>query len=296
MSLSEHFLTQPLDDILAAPPGAALRLYWLGQAGWVIDGAGRRLVIDPYLSDSLAQKYAGKAQPHIRMMSAPVAPAAIAHVDAVLATHAHTDHLDPGTLPALMAANPDAVLIAPAAHAALAIDRAQITLARLVTLDAGKTATLSHAPDIRITATRAAHEDLTRDAAGRYVFLGYAITLASACIYHAGDTVPFDGLAAEVAALRPDLALLPVNGRDATRLAAGIPGNLTLAEAHGLARDATIPAVIAHHFDMFAFNTVPRRDVQALETAGPPVLFRAAKTATAFQLATHSTRRQTDRT
>jgi L-ascorbate metabolism protein UlaG (beta-lactamase superfamily) len=295
MPLSEHPLTRPLGEILAAPPDTALRLYWLGQAGWVIDGGGRRLVIDPYLSDCLAQKYAGSEHPHIRMMPAPVAPAAIAHVDAVLATHAHTDHLDPGTLPALMATNPDAALIAPAAHAKLAIDRAQIALQRLITLDAGETIALPRAPDIRITATRAAHEDLTRDAVGRYVFLGYAMTLAAACIYHAGDTVPFDGLSAEVAALHPDLALLPVNGRDAVLLAAGIPGNLTLAEAHDLARDAALPAVIAHHFDMFAFNTVPRSHVEALETASPPVLFRAAKTATAFELAPHSTGRRTDR-
>ena len=296
MPLSEHPLPRPLGDILTAPPGTALRLYWLGQAGWVIDGGGRRLVIDPYLSDTLAQKYAGTAHPHIRMMPAPAAPAAIAHVDAVLATHAHTDHLDPGTLPALMAANPCAPLIAPTAHTALACARAQIPPARLITLDAGHTITLPRAPDIGITAIRAAHEDLTRDVAGHDVFLGYAMTLAASCIYHAGDTVPFDGLAAEVAALHPDLALLPVNGRDAARLAAGIPGNLTLTEAHDLARDAGIPAVIAHHFDMFDFNTVPRADVEALETAGPPVLFRAAKTATAFDLAPHSTGRRTDRT
>jgi hypothetical protein len=43
-----------LDARLAARPGAGTRLYWLGQAGFVLESEGRRLVIDPYLSDSLA--------------------------------------------------------------------------------------------------------------------------------------------------------------------------------------------------------------------------------------------------
>ena len=100
MRLVETPLDRPLAEVLAAPPGEALRLCWLGQAGFVIDGGGLRAVIDPYLSDSLAEKYRGKAFAHRRMMPAPVAPDGIAHVDLVLATHAHTDHLDLGTLPA----------------------------------------------------------------------------------------------------------------------------------------------------------------------------------------------------
>lgn len=36
-------------------PGS--RIYWLGQAGFIIEMAGYRIIIDPYLSNSLAEKY-----------------------------------------------------------------------------------------------------------------------------------------------------------------------------------------------------------------------------------------------
>lgn len=63
------------------------------------------------------------------MMPAPVAPDGIRHVDLVLATHAHTDHMDPGTLPALLATNPAAMLIAPRAAIATALERTGIARA-----------------------------------------------------------------------------------------------------------------------------------------------------------------------
>ena len=108
MPLLETPQDGPLAEVLAQEPGGDVRLHWLGQAGFVIDGGGRRVVIDPYLSDALAVKYRGTATPHDRMMPAPVAPGKIAHVDLILSTHAHTDHLDGETLRPLLAANPRA--------------------------------------------------------------------------------------------------------------------------------------------------------------------------------------------
>jgi L-ascorbate metabolism protein UlaG (beta-lactamase superfamily) len=266
-------LPRPQSLLLAAPPGDAVQVVWLGQAGFVIDGGGRRVVIDPYLSDSLAQKYRGTAFPHTRMMPAPVASRDIAHVNLVLITHAHTDHMDPGTLPELLAANPAALMIAPRAarHAALA--RSGIDQARLRLMDAGDTLTL---PGVTIIATAAAHEARERDEAGHHRFLGYAVTLAGRRIFHSGDTIPFDGQLAEVTALHADLALFPVNGRDATRAANGIPGNLTADEAVELARDAGIPAMIAHHHSLFAFNTAKPLDlVRISNTSQSPQVYIA---------------------
>lgn len=264
---------------LRQPPRSALAIRWLGQAGFVIDGADssghpRRVVIDPYLSDSLAEKYRGKTFPHIRMMPPPVAPDGIAHVDLVLATHAHTDHLDPGTLPALMAANPRARLVCPVSCRASALDRAAITPDRLLTIEAGRTI----APDVTITATRAAHESLELDAEGHHRFLGLAIDIGGLRVFHSGDTIPFDGQEAEVAALQADIALFPVNGRDALRQSNGVPGNMTMAEAVALARAAKIPALIVHHFDLFEFNTVPRAEIEQVAAATTGLYVGAART------------------
>ena len=77
------------------PIGAGPGLHWLGQAGFWIDTGAHRILIDPYLSDSLARKYAGQANDHRRMMPVPVVPEALPRPDVVLVTHAHTDHMDP---------------------------------------------------------------------------------------------------------------------------------------------------------------------------------------------------------
>ena len=39
-------------------------LWWLGHAGFAIRSASRRILIDPYLSDSLAIKNRGRVRPH----------------------------------------------------------------------------------------------------------------------------------------------------------------------------------------------------------------------------------------
>ena len=73
-----------------------LRFYWLGQAGFLIAGSGRRILIDPYLSDSLAEKYRGRTFTHERMMPAPIEVWELGPIDLVLITHQHTDHMDLG--------------------------------------------------------------------------------------------------------------------------------------------------------------------------------------------------------
>lgn len=80
---------------------------------------------------------------------------------------------------------------------------------------------------------------------------------APVTLLHSGDTIPFDGQVEEVARLRPDLLLSPVNGRSAALAARGIPGNLTLDEAVRLTDETGTPAMIAHHHGLFAFNTLP---------------------------------------
>lgn len=281
MRLAETPLAEPLPALLARPPGCELRLWWLGQAGFVIEGEGHRVVIDPYLSDSLAEKYRGAKFPHLRMMPAPVSPHEIAHVDLVLATHAHTDHLDPGTLPALIAANPGALLIAPRAARAVALDRSGIAAGRLVCVEAGETLDVA---GIRVSAVRAAHETLEQDADGAHRFLGLALTVAGRTVFHSGDTIPFPGQAQEVRALGADLALFPVNGRDAQRAANGVPGNMTMQEALALARGAGIGAMIAHHFGLFDFNTVARAEVEEAAAASTTPHAVAARTELSYSL------------
>jgi L-ascorbate metabolism protein UlaG (beta-lactamase superfamily) len=267
--------TESLATRLAQPAAKGLSLYWLGQAGFVIDAGGQRLVIDPYLSDSLAEKYRGRLYPHQRMMAAPVTTDGLGDVDLVLSTHQHTDHMDPQTLQPLLGSRPTVKLVAPLAAEGEALKRSGIGCDRLLLLDAGDR--IDPLPGVSVTATRSAHETLERDAAGHYKFLGYVIEVGGVRLWHSGDTIPYDGMVAEVAALQPDIALLPVNGRSAELLANGVPGNLALAEAIDIARGIGAKALIAHHFGMFAFNTVDPAEIDsAASLATGPRLLRAA--------------------
>jgi L-ascorbate metabolism protein UlaG (beta-lactamase superfamily) len=255
------------------PPGVAL--YWLGQAGFVIEGAGLRLLIDPYLSDSLARKYRGTRYAHERMMAAPISAEDFEHVDLVLCTHRHTDHMDPDTLQPLARRFAHLRFVVPAATLDEAIKRCGVDESRLVAVDAGEH--VEPLPGVRVSPIASAHETLDVDAQGRHPWLGYVIEIAGVRLYHSGDCVPYAGLAASVAAQRPHLALLPVNGRDDERSGNGVPGNFTLDEAVTLCKDAGVRAMIAHHHGLFEFNTLEPEaiDARSVEEGGALALYRA---------------------
>jgi L-ascorbate metabolism protein UlaG (beta-lactamase superfamily) len=262
----------PLGGTLAAalerpaPGDGAVHAYWLGQAGFVLDHASARVVIDPYLSDSLARKYAGREWSHQRMMPAPIAPGQLTGATLILCTHRHSDHMDPETLPALAGANPGARVVVPAAERDRALELG-VPEGRLTALDAGERCQLG---GVAIEAVAAAHEALTYDAQGRCVFLGYLLRLGGLGLYHSGDCVPYPGLAERLRALGIDVALLPINGRDAHRLSRGVPGNFGLGEALALARAAGAGILVGHHYGMFGFNTVePEGARKALEAGYP---------------------------
>ena len=253
------------------PPGRA-GIVWLGQAGFWIDTGAHRILIDPYLSDSLARKYAGKINDHRRMMPPPATVEDLPRPDIVLITHAHTDHMDPDTLGPLSGRFPDLPFVVPAARLETARERIGAG-ARLVPVDAGER--LEPLPGLWLEVTPAAHETLETDAAGRHVFLGFSISSGGVRLWHSGDCVPFAGLGGLLRRLRPDVALLPVNGRDPARLAAGIPGNFTLDEAIALAREAEVRLLLPHHFGMFAFNTCDVADIdRAAENPEGPRIVR----------------------
>src|SRR5215467_9151625 len=69
-------------------------LWWLGQSGYLLAWKGKRVLIDPYLSDSLTKKYATTNKPHIRMSERVIDPQFLENISIVTSSHNHTDHLD----------------------------------------------------------------------------------------------------------------------------------------------------------------------------------------------------------
>jgi L-ascorbate 6-phosphate lactonase len=240
-----------LNEIRDTQPGSgALAIWWLGQSGFLIKSATATILIDPYLSEYLTKKYEGTGREHVRMTRSPIRGTNLVDVDLVLVSHKHSDHLDPGTIPDLLAASPAATLILPASL----LDHARslgIASERLRGLRGGE---IGGAGDLSIRAIPSAHEGLDTDDAGRHLYLGYVVEIGGLRLYHSGDSVAYDGLARAIGPEPMDVMFLPINGRDPAR---GVPGNMTAAEAVDLANLVAPRFVVPHHYDMFTFNTVP---------------------------------------
>jgi L-ascorbate 6-phosphate lactonase len=241
-------LAREIEEAEIAP--GRLRFWWLGQSGYVIKSSSGTLGVDLYLSEHLTAKYAATERPHVRMTRAPLRGGDLQRIDAVLASHRHSDHLDPGTLPDLLAVSPAAVLVIPESIWEYAVGLG-LPADRMRTIDAGKTIEIS---GFRVTALPSAHEDLETDAKGRQRFLGFLIECEGLRLYHSGDSCVYPGLQERLAGERLDVMFLPINGRNPER---GVPGNMTAAEAVDLASAVKPRFVVPHHYDMFTFNTVP---------------------------------------
>jgi L-ascorbate metabolism protein UlaG (beta-lactamase superfamily) len=237
--------------VTSTPAEGSLNVWWLGQSGFLIQARTGILAVDLYLSEHLTRKYEGTARPHVRMTRAPLRGGDLRGLSLVLASHKHSDHLDPGTLPDLMAACPYAVLVVP---------EALVDHARSLVLPADRIAGIDacgvfEQAGFRVRAIPSAHEGLDTDATGHHLYLGFVIEAEGRRLYHSGDGLAYDGLADRLLAHRPfDALFLPINGRDPAR---GVPGNMSAAEAVDLAARIRPRYVVPHHYDMFTFNTVP---------------------------------------
>jgi L-ascorbate metabolism protein UlaG (beta-lactamase superfamily) len=225
--------------------GERRRITWLGQAGFRIELDGAVVVVDPWLS------------PHAERLIPP-APLELAAdgVDVLLITHEHLDHLDLPFVPSVLERSPRARVVVPEAIAALVdglVPERRLELVRphdALEIDG-----------VHIHVTPAYHGVSMRDAysdgsspGGAPRFVGYVLG-AERRIYHAGDTIVTDELTEAIAGLGVDLALLPINGRDAEREARGIVGNMDSAEAVELAVTVGATTLVPYHWDGFAGNT-----------------------------------------
>lgn len=241
-----------LADIKSAARDAGqLRLWWLGQSGFLVQWGERHLLLDPYLSDSLTKKYEKTDKPHVRMTARAVDPASLDYIDVVTSSHNHTDHLDGETLGPLLQVNKGMVLIAAEANRKFVAKRLGIEESIPVGLEFGQVA---YAGPFKIEPVPAAHDDLGPE------FVGYIVRCGPWTIYHSGDTLLYKGMAEKLKAYKVDVALLPINGLAAERRVAG---NLNAREAAELGKQIGARTVIPCHYEMFEFNTADPKEFAA---------------------------------
>lgn len=239
-----------LADIAAAPHEKdSLHVWWLGQSGFLVQWAGERMLFDPYLSDSLTNKYAATDKPHVRMTGRCVDPRLLTGISRVTASHVHTDHLDGETLIPLAQANPGFRLYLP--HPIIPEAQKRLGGQEVVYCGIGDHDSYAEgAWEIRGVVAR--HNEVLRDAEGRCHYTGYIVKCGPFTLYHSGDTLWHDDIVAQVRAHRCDLMLLPINGNKPERRVAG---NLNGTEAAALAKAGGAGLVVPCHYEMFEFNT-----------------------------------------
>jgi L-ascorbate 6-phosphate lactonase len=222
-------------------------LWWLGQAGFALRAGGVTLLIDPFLSSG-----------HNRVVPPPFAPEQADGVDAILCSHEHIDHLDADTLPAMAAASPEARVVVPTP-----------IVSQVTDLGVAPEQVLGVQPEepvelgaVTVHPLPACHGVDMADAysfgrelsGGLYRFLGFVVEADGMRVYHAGDTIVYDGMEDWLRRLAPNVMLLPINGRDRYREAQNIVGNMDHREAAELATAVGVDLLIPMHYDMFAIN------------------------------------------
>ena len=210
-----HQLLEEIETAWCPTPA----LWWLGHAGFVLKYRHSIFYVDPLLSHP----------------EAPFRGADVTHAGLVLCSHTHRRHLDPETVPAILASSPQSKLVIPksaADHAhSLGID-----YQRMVTTNSDLRIEYQ---DDRIYAVPSAHEGLDWTPLGGYPYLGYLVRFGNFTIYHAGDCVPYPGLVTRLRPYTVDVALLPISGR---------PGNFDIGEAAQLAEDVHAAWLVPMHY------------------------------------------------
>ncbi len=203
------------------------KIIWLGQGGWLLNLGDSTLMIDPYLSNSVA-----KVNPkNFRRM--PVSEKYLHHKPDFLAiTHDHLDHLDPETLSVVLKSDKPTTVFAP--YSAWCLAREYGNSHNYVLLERGSSWTES---EFRIHAVKAAHSDLTA--------VGFIIFEGGRSYYFSGDTVYSDEVVSDVKKICPDgvdYAFIPING---------VGNNMNATDAARLARDIGAKCAIPMHFGLF---------------------------------------------
>ncbi|HKN94546.1 MAG TPA: MBL fold metallo-hydrolase [Thermoleophilaceae bacterium] len=214
-------------------------LTWLGQAGFLIESGGARLLVDPFFSEHEGRRYPPLAVDEYGSA-----------IDRVLVTHEHIDHLDPESLRGVAERSPGVGVIAPEPLGEMVAG---------LPFEGVRPGDRVEVPGGTVRVVPAVHALHPRDGYSTggdpARFVGYVIETGGVAIYHGGDTIADQVVLDGLAGVHVDVALLPVNGRDFFREQRDLAGNLDARDAVALAAHCGAQILVPMHWDLFEGNT-----------------------------------------
>lgn len=198
-----------------------MKIRFLGQSGYELVSGSTKIIIDPYLSDSV-NRIAGRP----RLLPVPIEPEEIC-CDAVICTHDHPDHLDPDTVARIRKKQLFLTTTQGKAHLE------QLEHTNVKALEVGQSVLVG---DFRLTAVFAYH---TTEA------FGLIVEAEKKVFYFSGDT-QFHEKLFEIEKYHPYITFICMNGK---------LGNMNVEEALTVAKRIGAVINIPNHYDMFATNS-----------------------------------------
>jgi L-ascorbate metabolism protein UlaG (beta-lactamase superfamily) len=202
---------QPLQgdhSIPASPAPGETAITFIGHSSFLIQTAGRALLIDPVFATRLIA-LRRQRRPGVRIRDLPP-------IDAVLLTHAHMDHLNRPSLRAITRSMrrrnlPAPIVVTPNGLDDLVGDLGFAGIHSLSWWQSTQLTSNSLSAPITITSTPARHWGARMFKDTHRGFGGYVIhSPDQPVVYHSGDTAYFKGFTEIGARLHPEIALLPI--------------------------------------------------------------------------------------
>lgn len=180
-------------------PGEAA-LFWLGQAGFLIKTAeGKQIAIDPYFSDCV-QRLIPEEGLGFKRLTPPVCEASELDLDVLIISHEHNDHFDVDAIKDLVKAKTKVYTNGLVAEE---MERMGFDKAKLHVMKKGQ---WEEEEEFKILPVDCDHGELAPEA------LGFILDFGFSRIYYAGDTaLTLERLQVPIE-MKPEVAILPING------------------------------------------------------------------------------------